>query len=174
MPIKRPDEYEHTNPNLPIAKSKNLSGAFFDVDSINQRNAVPIKKRSKLIDVKNIGLFRYIGEDYRNINWNKVSNWEKLSAPIKIEVDNSLYITEDNKISVNLNNFKDTFIYDGTTNVLTTSFDVVDFGNSLYNNAPLTSDYYIFTSPRTIDFDFPMEIGDKIIFEYSKYVVTPE
>ena len=255
MSIKRPDEYEHSNPELAIVDGDNVRGGIKTVADQSAMLSLPIDKlkNGSVVKYQSNGVWTMwelqdIGNTTDIVNWLQLENLSKVGLEEKLDlkadedafinptgqgisvsdwrtellidnidntsdlekpistaaqsaldlkankngnaveifkaadgvdeddvitkrqldqitllVDDSLYIDENNRISSNLNNFKETFIYDGTTNILTTAFDVIIFGNSLYNNAPLTSEYYIFTSPRTIEFDFPM----------SKFVVTP-
>lgn len=87
--------------------------------------------------------------------------------------DDSLYIDSEGYISSNLTEFTDTFIYDGTTSVFTTSFRVVKFHHIYYNNIPLSSISYIFTDPDSLEITFPMEDGDEIVVSYNHFVIEP-
>jgi hypothetical protein len=89
-------------------------------------------------------------------------------------LDDSLYLDPvTGIISSNITSFTDIFIYDGINNIFTTSFDVVNFLPSFYNNAPLPSKYFIFTSPNKIEMDFDLNVGDEIHFRYEHFVIPP-
>lgn len=85
MAIKQPDILEHNNSSLPIVDQQNVKGGYYTVDTILERNAIPIAKRGNmLVHAIDEGLFRYVKKnDFSDSEWIKTVNWKPAGESIQ-------------------------------------------------------------------------------------------
>ena len=74
--------YSHNNPNLPFIDHKSVKGGFYVVDTLADRNTIPIAKRGNmLVNVVGAGIFRYVKEnDFTDVEWIKNENWKNING----------------------------------------------------------------------------------------------
>lgn len=174
MSIKQPDILEHNNPNLPIADQKNVKGGYFTVNTIAERNAIPIAKRGNmLVNVLDVGLYKYMKKnDFSNTEWEKGENWDKTTAKyIAVTVSRNFtnndsgkcLILESSNVVLNL---VDGLDHDFNCTVKATSG----------NNGSITKDVGIVTDAPNgliVAENKMISIGRLIYSNVDKYIITP-
>lgn len=78
MALPQPDILTHNNQDLPIVHASDVGGGYMSKNSILERDAIPIAKRGRLVDVLGDKLYKYTYATFEDEHWTNTSNWQEV------------------------------------------------------------------------------------------------